>query len=42
LCAGQHEFGPLPAGDDAAGLGRREPWLVIAKLVQADEDTSGT
>lgn len=25
--------------DDAAGLGRREPLPVIAKLVQTDEDT---
>ncbi|MGX1512419.1 hypothetical protein RKD44_003707 [Streptomyces collinus] len=36
---GKHQLGALPAGDDAAGLGRRNRVPVIAKLVQADKDT---
>lgn len=37
--SGQYRLGALPAGDDTAGLGRREPVPAIAQLVRADEDT---
>ncbi|MGV9306112.1 hypothetical protein ACWDLG_22265 [Nonomuraea sp. NPDC003727] len=37
--ARRHEYGALSAGDDRAGLDRRQRGPVIARLVRADEDT---